>query len=106
MKPHPFINYGLATILANNNLNSEVEISRTNLLQAIENALNHFRVKPINENFSQASIKFQYSNTEKGNPKNGIYLSPSILASDKGAGQVFSVLQNIKTELENDTDLD
>jgi len=106
MNLHPFINYGLASILANNNLNSENEILNIHLIQELESGVNHFRVKPISDNFGQASIKFQYCDIEKGNPKMGVYLSPSILASDKGAGLVFSSLKKIKSDIERGIDIE
>ncbi|MCU0440683.1 MAG: type I-PGING CRISPR-associated protein Cas8c/Csp2 [Raineya sp.] len=99
---NPFINYGIATILAENNLVSIDEITKQHLKEALEHGITHFRVKPETDNFQQETIQFQYCDIEKGNPKMGIYLAPSILASDKGAGNVYKELKALLSHLKSD----
>lgn len=96
---HPFINYGAAVVLAKNNLVSPDDITRQHLVAEIENGINHFRVKPDSAITNQASVKFFYCDEESGNPGKGVYLSPTILATDKNAKQVFTALKKIKSEL-------
>ncbi|MBW7941325.1 MAG: type I-PGING CRISPR-associated protein Cas8c/Csp2 [Candidatus Kuenenia stuttgartiensis] len=98
---HPYINYGIAIVLAKNNLANPDDITRQHLIDEIENGINHFRVKPDSAIINQASVKFIYCNEESGNPSKGIYLSSSILATDKSAKQVFAALKKIKAELVN-----
>lgn len=102
MNMHPFINYGKAVVLASNGLTKESSISKEMLIEEVSRLINHFRVKPDIEILDQTSVKFSYCNIEKGNPKEGVYLSPSILATDKSAGQVFSALNKLKNDLSND----
>lgn len=98
---HPFINYGIAVVLAKNNLTNPDNITRQHLIDEIENGINHFRVKPDSAITNQVSVKYIYCNEESGNPSKGVYLSSSILAIDKNAKQVFAALKKIKIELAN-----
>ena len=99
MNLHPFINYGIALVMVNKNRPNVSEILNKDLIEEMENSINHFRVKPTVEITDQTSVKFQYVDIEKGNPKQGIYLASSILASDKSAGQVYAALKKLKEEL-------
>lgn len=102
MNIHPFINYGKALVLVSNNLTNENEISKEILIDEVSKLLNYFRVRPDSQITNQTSVKFIYCNLEKGKPKEGIYLSPSVLATDKSAGQVFNSLNKLKIDLVND----
>ncbi len=99
MMSHPYINYGKALVMVNKNRLDVSEISKEDLIEEIQNGINHFRVKPNVEITDQTSVKFGYADIEKGNTKQGIYLSCSVLASDKGAVQVYSALKKMKEEL-------
>ena len=99
---HPFIKYGIAVVLRENNLSNTTDISRQHLIREIENCVNHFRMQPETPIDVQKTIKFVYCNEESGNPSKGIYLSPTILCTDKSAKQVYSALHKIKTELQKD----
>lgn len=102
MNKHPFINYGKAVVMASNGITNEKDISKAILIEEVSRLLNHFRIKPDAEIIEQTSVKYSYCNVEKGNPKQGIYLSPSILATDKSAGQIFSTLNKLTIDLGND----
>lgn len=99
---HPFVKYGAAVILKENNLSSIKDISRQHLIREIKNAINHFRVQPETMINGQKTVKFVYCSEESGNPSKGIYLSSSVLASDKSAKQVYSALNRLKGELQKD----
>jgi CRISPR-associated protein Cas8c/Csp2 len=99
MMSHPYINYGKALVMVNKNRLDIAEISKEDLIEEIQNGINHFRIKPNMEITDQTSVKFDYADIEKGDTKKGIYLSCSILASDKGAVQVYSALKKMKEEL-------
>jgi len=83
MSTHPFIKYGIAVVLRENNLSNVKDITRGHLIKEIENSINHFRVKPEGLINDQKSVKFTYSNESKPQADKGIYLSPSILHIDK-----------------------
>lgn len=99
---HPFINYGIAVVMSKNNLSSSDEITRLHLINEIDNSINHFRVKPESIVTNQSTAKFTYCNEESGNPTIGVYLAPSVLATDKSAKQVFAALKKVKEELGKD----
>lgn len=99
---HPFVKYGAAVILRENNLSSVKDVSRQHLIKEIENSINHFRVQPESSINDQKTVKFIYCNEESGNPSKGIYLSSSVLASDKSAKQVYAALHKLKEELHKD----
>lgn len=99
---HPFVKYGIATVLRENDLSGLNDITRQHLIREIENSINHFRVKPENAINEQKSVKFIYCNEESGNPNQGIYLAPSVLATDKSAKQVYSALRKVIVELKKD----
>lgn len=100
MKLHPFINYGMAVVMVNKNYDDAVNISKADLAEEVEICLNHFRVKPNVEIIDQTSVEFEYTNDEKGNPAQGVYLSSSVLTTDKGAGQVYAALNKLKEDLD------
>lgn len=83
MSTHPFIKYGVAVVLRENNLSKVEDITRQHLIKEIENSINHFRVKPEGVINDQKFVKFTYSNDPKPQADKGIYLSPSILHIDK-----------------------
>src|SRR5699024_10747568 len=104
---HPFIKYGLAVIMRENNLNSIDEITREHLINEVENSKNHFRVKPLSEGHAN-TVNFHFSNDQKGNPSKGVYLAPNVLASDMSARYIYSSFQKVIKELEreNSTNID
>jgi len=99
MSSHPFINYGIALVMANNNIKHQSDISRQNLIDEIQRGLNHFRVKPNSIITDQVSVKFSYCDDSKGNPAQGVYLSSSVLTTDKEAKNVYKAFHTLKTEL-------
>lgn len=99
MSLHPYVKYGMALVMVNKNRLDASEISKNDLIEEIQNGINHFRIKPNVVITDQTSVKFEYADIEKGNTKQGVYLSSSILATDKGAVQVYSALNKMKEEL-------
>lgn len=99
MSLHPYVKYGMALIMVNKNRLDVSEISRKDLIEEIQNGINHFRIKPNVEITDQTTVKFEYADIEKGNTKQGVYLSCSVLTTDKGALQVYSALNKMKEEL-------
>ena len=99
MNAHPFINYGIALVMVNKNRPNVSEITKKDLIEEIENGINHFRIKPLVEITDQASVKFHYVDIEKGNPEQGVYLSSSVLASDLTAKNTYAALRKLKEEL-------
>lgn len=99
MSLHPYVKYGMALVMVNKNRLDASEISKNDLIEEIQNGINHFRIKPNVEIIDQTSVKFEYADIEKGSPKQGVYLSSSILATDKTADKVYSAMKKLKEEL-------
>lgn len=102
MNNHPFVNYGIALVMANNNIEHQSKITKQNLIDEIQSGINHFRVKPNSEIADQATVKFSYCDEAKGNPKQGVYLAASVLTTDKSASQVYSALIKMREHLIED----
>jgi CRISPR-associated protein Cas8c/Csp2 len=99
---HPYIRYAQALIMAEKDLSSCDEITSDQIIIEIEKGLESFRVRP-EENFSgKNSVKYGFCKIEKGNPSQGIFLSPNVLSSDKTAGNIWkaglSLIDEIKRE--------
>lgn len=104
---HPFIKYGLAVVMREQNLKSINKITRKHLINEVENSKNHFRVKPISEGRAN-TVNFHFSNDQKGNPSKGVYLAPNVLGTDMSARNIYTSFQKVKKELErgNTTNID
>lgn len=65
----------------------------------LEKSISCFRLKP---NFiaSEKDVNYSYSDVKVGNSKNGIYLSPHIISTDKLSQQLWSKLQELKNNLD------
>jgi len=100
---HPFIKYGYALLLVENENNDS--FNKEDLLKAlksqIQNGINHFRIKPNGAFLGMETVNFTYSDQQKGDTSNGVFLSPSILSSDKAAGNIFKAAKDLIEELSN-----
>lgn len=101
---HPYIKYGLAITMMNQNLKESSLVTKENLKEEIERGINSFRVKPQSDFQNKVVVKYNFSNDEKGAPALGIYLSPFILSDDRGAIKVFKALKDLITKLSNNKD--
>jgi len=88
---HPYIKYGIAVTLVNSGNSEYSLITKDNLRDEIERGINHFRVKPIGNYEDKLEVQFNFTN-EPGVAKNGSYLSPFVLSTDKEARNAFSAL--------------
>lgn len=95
---HPFIRYGLAVVMRENNLNSIDEITQEHLKNEVENSKNHFRVKPATSGKAN-TVNFHFSNDQKGEPSKGVYLAPNVLGTDMSAKNIFSSFDKLISEL-------
>jgi CRISPR-associated protein Cas8c/Csp2 len=97
---HPLTQYAKALIMATYDLTDESQISVQQIKEQIEIGLNHFRVAPSEIFEGKEKVKYDYSKIEKGNTECGIYLSPSIIAEDKGASKTFGAATEIMNILD------
>lgn len=98
---HPFIKYGLAVVMRENNLNSVDDVTQEHLINEIENSKNHFRVKPASSGKAN-TVNFHFSNDQKGNPSKGVYLAPNVLGTDMSARNIFSSFGKLISELKKE----
>lgn len=82
---HPYIRYAQALIMNEYGLNNCDEITKEQIISEIENGLNAFRVQPIEAIEGKKNVRFDYARIEKGDPKNGIFLSPNVISKDQFA---------------------
>jgi len=80
---HPYIRYAKALLMVDNRLTCEQDITAEMIKQGLENGLNSFRVRPVQAFVGQQSVKYNFCREEKGSPKEGIFLSPNIISTDK-----------------------
>ena len=98
---HPLSKYGLALILFKEKLEDEGEIMPEHLIKQLKWGLNHFRIHTSNNIKIDEDILFEYipldkiiKESIKGDPQKGVFLSPSVISTDKEARNCLSA--NIK----------
>jgi len=105
---HPFLRYAEALILFENNISSRYEISPSQLILEIEKGIQSFRVKPNGIFFGKKVVSYSFTNEEKGDTNNGVFLAPNIIANDKKAGNTWinaiDILSSLKHTPLNTTD--
>lgn len=101
---HPFVKYGAAVVMVENNLSDSEQITKEHLINEIEKSKNHFRLKANDHNSTQKTVNFIYTDEAKGNPSKGIYLSPSVLASDMSASKILPAFSKILEGLRRGSD--
>ncbi len=103
---HPYTKYAFALLLSQKEDNNA--FSKNDLLKAlnvqIQNGINNFRIKPIGSFIGKEIVDFIPSDQQKGDPSNGVFLSPSILSSDQKAGNVYNAAKTLLKELPNNLD--
>lgn len=120
MVNHFYGRYGLALTMLNNKLDSPDEIMPEMLISELENGQNHFRLEPLPFKIENDSVEFRYlskdffrDNTARvGSQGKSIvqvwndasaevsyFLSPTIITSNKGAGNAWKAVSDMQKEL-------
>jgi len=104
---HPFIKYGKAIALIDNNLSFEKELRDRDLLYSLELNSEYFRIKPTEIFEEKSLIKYQFDNNSiasglKGLPKLGIFLAPNVIAEDGNANGTWGKVNEIKKALNSE----
>jgi len=103
---HPYTKYAYALLLTQKE-NNDV-FSKDDLLKAlnsqIQNGINNFRVKPSGAFIGKDIVDFTPCDQQKGDTSNGVFLSPSILSTDKAAGNIYKAAKALLEELPNNID--
>lgn len=96
---HPYIRYAQALIMVENDLNNCEEITGKHIITEIENGLNSFRIYPIESVEGKSNVKFDFIKLEKGDTKQGIFLSPNIISSFKESRHIWNKSHYLLEEL-------
>lgn len=100
---HPYTKYAYALLLSQKE--DDNAFSKESLLKAlnsqIQNGINNFRLKPSTVFIGKEIVDFIPCDQQKGDPSNGVFLSPSILSSDQKAGNVYKAAKVLLKELPN-----
>lgn len=92
---HPYIKYGAALIMAKKGYSSIEEITSKDLLSELEEGINAFRLKPGESIEGKNKIKYVFVKEEKGNPQEGIFLSPNVISTDSQAKNTWNQIMKI-----------
>lgn len=98
---HPFIRYAQALIMNENDLGSCDEITFKHIIAEIENGLNCFRIYPVESIEGKNKVKFDYIRRENGDVKQGIFLSPNVITTDKKAKNTWKAAIDLVKELQS-----
>lgn len=89
MITHPYIKYGIALIMEENNLHDQSDISLDNIIDEIEKGINSFRLMPKCNYVGKESISFVYTDYH-GGAEEYRFLSPHIITKDIKANNLVS----------------
>lgn len=99
---HPYSRYGLALLMEEHDFSNPNDITKEHIKQSVETAIQTFRVKPSKSFIGQEKITYDFVLEEKGNTKEGIFLAPNVIATDKLARNIFKasidLIQNLKKD--------
>ena len=98
---HPYTRYAYALLLLQKE--DTDTFNKESLLKAlnsqIQHGINNFRVKPSVAFKGRDTVDFIPCDHQKGDTSNGVFLSPSILSSDKAAGNIYKAAKSLLQEL-------
>jgi len=100
---HPYIRYAQALIMNENDLNSCEEITSEQIISEIEKGLNSFRLQPVQAIEGKDKVQFDFARIEKGDPKQGLFLSPNVMSKDKFSRFIWKEGNSLLTALKKDT---
>ncbi|MEC9487544.1 MAG: hypothetical protein UMU76_08630 [Prosthecochloris sp.] len=120
MVNHFYARYGLALTMLNNRLDSPDEVTPEMLISELENGQNRFRLEPLPFKIENDSVEFRYlskdyfrenkarigsqgkSIVQMGNDGSAVvsyFLAPTIITSNKGAGNAWKAVSDTQKEL-------
>jgi CRISPR-associated protein Cas8c/Csp2 len=84
-----------------NKLPDCASIRKEHIIAEIEKGLHSFRVQPRESFEGKERVEYDFSDTEKGNPNEGIFLSPNVLSSDQSAKHLIAGAKDLINEFKN-----
>lgn len=88
-KKHPYLTYGLALVMVENELNKPEDVTLDHITDEIQKGLHTFRLCPAEAIEGKNKVRFDYFYIEKGDKGTIAHLSPNIIASFKQAGNIW-----------------
>lgn len=102
MSNHPYIRYAQALIMIEHELESSEEITSKHISAELEKGLSSFRITPSTSFEEKEKVSYVYLREAKGHPKIGVFLSPSIISSERQAKNIWNegndIIQSLKTK--------
>lgn len=98
---HPFLRYAQALIMNENDLSSCDEITFNQIIAEIEKGLNSFRIYPVESIEGKVKVKFDFIKQEKGDTKQGVFLSPNVITKDKQAKNTWKASHDLVKDLQS-----
>lgn len=81
-KIHPYVRYGQALVILENDISITSEIPAKFIAEEIEVGLSSFRVQPVELFEAKEKVKYSFARIEKGKTDKGIFLSPNVISTD------------------------
>lgn len=104
MNNHPYIKYAQALLMCNNDLTSLEDIKISHLIAEIDNGLNHFSNKSVEDYNNKKKVHYIFSR-EKNDAKKYIFLAPNVITNEMQAKNIWKAaieyINNIKDKDES-----
>lgn len=93
MMEHPYLKYALALVMKENDLTDPSMVTAKMLKREIENGLNAFCIKPMEDYVGKQQIKFGFCK-KKNKASAFVFLSPHVISPDKAAAKLYDVAKS------------
>lgn len=91
---HPYIKYGAALVMIDNNLTEVKDITLEMLKACIKRGLNYFSLRPSGDFVGQNKVIFEYCN-EKNSASQSCFLAPNVISEEMKASNLYKAAKAI-----------
>jgi hypothetical protein len=103
---HFYARYGLALVMSEKAVSSFEDLNAGDFDDVLEKNLLKFRLKVIGDWKGKETVGFQFAKLKEGNPSRGIFLSPNVITSDKGAQGLWVKIEEFQRNLRKQPSVD
>lgn len=96
---HFYARYGLALTLSEKAASGLENLTADDFSEMLEKGLLKFRVKVSGDWKGKEKIDFHFARLKDGNPSAGVFLSPSVISTDKGAKGLWGKIEEFQVKL-------
>lgn len=96
---HFYARYGLALTLSEKAASGLENLTANDFSEMLEKGLLKFRVKVSGDWKGKEKIDFHFARLKDGNPSAGVFLSPSVISTDKGAKGLWEKIEEFQAKL-------